>query len=1359
MKDFDSFLNSSDATPRAILAVMGKHPAWNDHIDDFGISTRDLATLKRIVYLSDIAENIDSGAWAPDGEGRIFENFDNVFLWSKKDNHIMGAIWASKDGKGRDKYPMIAAIQCSGVRRAKIVADLPSLLKDIESNCKKLSKSEDVVKYLEGVQNSLNKWVEPDDIEITRLPQMAFSKAEIEKILQTVVGNSRPCLHLRFLDTGDNPFLYEDAARGLFSGLPVLNIYRRDKGIIDIIAGEPDARSLFCLKASLKAVPPLSELSFDSRMLENPDFQKAMKLVSEGKPVSLRAKSRICAPNMPLRKYLRISAFAGCALMLFAAALYGIFSLVSNPMEDAEATESEDYSVEIISNESVENSPIEDVWGSLLIKTRGWVAATKNALKDKKVVEGLRSNQELNDKFLMPFLYGAKKFNNYDLSEVVDFGEVDLSYAMENPGNIIKRPPTQRKLRSMLSLLLQIKGVQESWNAEKLFAEGLECLKHNGFASLNMRPPDNEEWIFKAAETAVLLKQIDSILSKTNEADEMAQELASDAGFEKISSDLYKSRAQAKTFDEAENLIAKDCAVLSKALNFLKNEFPERCDAALFEKSEDFKDISAASVDERIKAILKYEKIPALNNPAREANFAGEKAKIGAVFKTLSNIAAPDETSAYEKEFSAIQQRHEKLQSIATIAKNFGKIEAEAQVVKKELQQFAARLERFAAERGDIRKWAGLAKSAEISGDEIVMELWKEFRDARIKSLDCDSINKNLSLKIDTIKSFGEARDRYARLAKSLELNLDVGAQSILKNETTAALNRAKKKIISSYLNSETGIDLQEVVSKLKKTSEAYAMAAAALEKILDSLERPNFFANAPIGKKISGPANEILSEPSKTAERIKSALEDAEALNRINDANALLEFAKDEGNEKALRLEYYKKACLVPYSEGAEEKAVLAYESLKKTASPEMLEYIGDASFRLWKSALGFYGKNGSRNLKTAGIFTLGGRLGLSGIISKTPELRYEAIIAARLRGLENIKSADDLRAAIRETAEALSADRDLSGNPEIAKGVESMKAFDVDKALAPGENSLASSGPASVGWKAVPGGEAGVLKFEKDGIVLEFVLCSEAGKCSFYMQSNETGVGEFFGALLPSPGRQKILARLPDWKYEDFDDVNGPVPWILSKSEDSYRIRKNWITDANDAGNSMKEAPSKNSPMNWISLYCAKEFSKMVGCRLPTEEEYSIAAEIFDNSGCANLRDKKWSELFEKYKAQNSSALSPRWQDDGIFDGGEKFPSGESANPVKEESDNFAWFAAKSKHGEIENLYGNVWEYTSDNSIFGHSALSPWKFERGNCFKKLSGENKYYCDVGMRLCFSSPAETPSKIFLNLLTQLPKYK
>ena len=138
MKDFDSFLNSSDATPRAILAVMGKHPAWNDHIDDFGISTRDLATLKRIVYLSDIAENIDSGAWAPDGEGRIFENFDNVFLWSKKDNHIMGAIWASKDGKGRDKYPMIAAIQCSGVRRAKIVADLPSLLKDIESNCKKL---------------------------------------------------------------------------------------------------------------------------------------------------------------------------------------------------------------------------------------------------------------------------------------------------------------------------------------------------------------------------------------------------------------------------------------------------------------------------------------------------------------------------------------------------------------------------------------------------------------------------------------------------------------------------------------------------------------------------------------------------------------------------------------------------------------------------------------------------------------------------------------------------------------------------------------------------------------------------------------------------------------------------------------------------------------------------------------------------------------------------------------------------------------------------------------------------------------------------------------------------------------------
>lgn len=32
------------------LAVFGKHPGWDDHIDDLGIETKRLAEVKRVMY-------------------------------------------------------------------------------------------------------------------------------------------------------------------------------------------------------------------------------------------------------------------------------------------------------------------------------------------------------------------------------------------------------------------------------------------------------------------------------------------------------------------------------------------------------------------------------------------------------------------------------------------------------------------------------------------------------------------------------------------------------------------------------------------------------------------------------------------------------------------------------------------------------------------------------------------------------------------------------------------------------------------------------------------------------------------------------------------------------------------------------------------------------------------------------------------------------------------------------------------------------------------------------------------------------------------------------------------------------------
>src|SRR5215469_9189084 len=110
--------SSSKPAPALYLAAFGKHPGWNDHIDDLGLDTDDLITAKRLLYVQGINQNIDAGAWENLDPDKRLDAFRHDFLWHMKgtgsgegDSLIAGRMWSSVDGKGRDKYPMVL---CAG---------------------------------------------------------------------------------------------------------------------------------------------------------------------------------------------------------------------------------------------------------------------------------------------------------------------------------------------------------------------------------------------------------------------------------------------------------------------------------------------------------------------------------------------------------------------------------------------------------------------------------------------------------------------------------------------------------------------------------------------------------------------------------------------------------------------------------------------------------------------------------------------------------------------------------------------------------------------------------------------------------------------------------------------------------------------------------------------------------------------------------------------------------------------------------------------------------------------------------------------------------------------------------------------
>ena len=112
--------------PAVHLAAFGKHPGWNDHLDDLGLDTQPLVTAKRLLYVQGISQNIDSGAWdklesadAAAGGGQSsglaaiprLDLFRHDFLWYMPEDglpdYLAGRLWSSSDGKGRAKYPMV----------------------------------------------------------------------------------------------------------------------------------------------------------------------------------------------------------------------------------------------------------------------------------------------------------------------------------------------------------------------------------------------------------------------------------------------------------------------------------------------------------------------------------------------------------------------------------------------------------------------------------------------------------------------------------------------------------------------------------------------------------------------------------------------------------------------------------------------------------------------------------------------------------------------------------------------------------------------------------------------------------------------------------------------------------------------------------------------------------------------------------------------------------------------------------------------------------------------------------------------------------------------------------------------------
>jgi hypothetical protein len=160
MDFYKQFLRESPNTEgdrKVHLAIFGKHPGWDDHIPDIALTSETLILLKRHFYVRGIGGIIDSGFWDGLVEKGQIQTFDHQFFGQVGSEGIVGRLWASSDGKGRTRYPMIVVAHISGLPVDRCLDPLLEELETFHQSCRDLSTAEEVLALLEATQKKLER--------------------------------------------------------------------------------------------------------------------------------------------------------------------------------------------------------------------------------------------------------------------------------------------------------------------------------------------------------------------------------------------------------------------------------------------------------------------------------------------------------------------------------------------------------------------------------------------------------------------------------------------------------------------------------------------------------------------------------------------------------------------------------------------------------------------------------------------------------------------------------------------------------------------------------------------------------------------------------------------------------------------------------------------------------------------------------------------------------------------------------------------------------------------------------------------------------------------------------------------------
>jgi formylglycine-generating enzyme required for sulfatase activity len=277
------------------LAAFGKHPGWDDHVEDLGLETESLNIAKTLFYINGIGGQIDSGAWERLEPAQQLPGFKHVFLWQRSGQFLIGRLWSSSDGKGRKRYPMVVCLHFIGVTLGWAMKQALPALDELEQALVQTTSADEVRGLLNRKRAALRESLLSAQVQGEYAP---VSPEALHNIVQDGGGTNREgflrvlyqgksqlaalapgkfnaraqtvglrAQQIRVPATGANPeqtllFWTRFFLTQVDSSVPLLLALPLEANWLDATAGEPESHEFFCLRASPKAVPLVSEVPY-----------------------------------------------------------------------------------------------------------------------------------------------------------------------------------------------------------------------------------------------------------------------------------------------------------------------------------------------------------------------------------------------------------------------------------------------------------------------------------------------------------------------------------------------------------------------------------------------------------------------------------------------------------------------------------------------------------------------------------------------------------------------------------------------------------------------------------------------------------------------------------------------------------------------------------------------------------------------------------------------------------------------------------------------------------------------------------------------------------------------------------------